>query len=164
MTATRKIAALVAACASLAGAPNLAHASETPGVKVGVLQCSAAGGWGYILGSSRSVDCTFQPTEARTEHYRGSLTKIGMDVGYKGRGQMVWTVIAPTADMAPGALAGGYAGATAGATVGVGLAAHAMIGGSDKQFSLQPLSVEGNTGLNASAGLGALSLTYVSGA
>lgn len=125
-----------------------------------MLQCEAAGGWGLILGSSRAVDCTFQPTADRTEHYTGSLTKIGMDIGYKGRGEMVWTVIAPTASMAPGALTGSYGGVTAGATAGIGVAAHAMTVGSDRQVALQPLSVEANSGLNASAGVAGLNLTY----
>ncbi len=157
------IAALLAACAGAAtAAPSFAAGTQdASGVKVGVLQCTAAGGWGLILGSSRAVDCTFSPTEATTEHYRGSLTKIGMDIGYKGRGEMVWTVVAPTATMAPGALAGAYGGVAAGAPAGVGVAAHAMTGGSQRQLALQPLSVEGNTGLNASAGVAGLNLTYV---
>lgn len=159
----RTAAALIAAvtgtaCALPAFAADTAH--DTAGVKVGVLQCQAAGGWGLILGSSRAVDCTFQPTADRTEHYTGSLTKIGMDLGYKGPGQMVWTVIAPTASMAPGALAGNYGGVTAGASAGIGVAAHAMTGGSDRQVALQPLSVEGNVGLNASAGIAGLNLAY----
>ncbi len=127
-----KIAALLATVAGVAAAsPSFAaDTRDASGVKVGVLQCTADGGWGLILGSSRAVDCTFSPTEATTEHYKGSLTKIGMDIGYKGRGEMVWTVVAPTASMAPGALAGSYGGVTAGATAGVGIAAHAMTGGS----------------------------------
>jgi hypothetical protein len=158
-----KIAALLATVAGVAAAsPSFAaDTQDTSGVKVGVLECTAAGGWGLILGSSRAVDCTFQPTADRTERYTGTLNKIGMDIGYKGRGEMVWTVIAPTASMAPGALAGNYGGLTAGATAGVGVAAHAMTGGSDKHVALQPLSVEGNTGLNASAGIAGLNLTYV---
>jgi outer membrane protein OmpA-like peptidoglycan-associated protein len=55
-------------------------------------------------------------------------------------------------------LDGDYVGATAGATVGVGIGANALIGGGNKSIALQPLSFEGNTGLNVAAGVGALSL------
>lgn len=156
-------AALIASATALVcAAPSYAaDKADTSGVKVGVLECSTAGGWGLILGSSRAVECTFQPTADRTERYRGSLNTVGMDIGYRGPGEMVWTVVAPTGSMAPGALAGGYGGIAANATAGIGVGARAMIGGSDHHVALQPLSVEGSTGLDASAGLSGLNLTYV---
>ena len=67
--------------------------------------------------------------------------------------------MAPTAVLAPGSLAGGYAGGTASATVGVGIGANALIGGSGNTIALQPLSLEGSTGLNVAAGIGAMTLT-----
>jgi uncharacterized protein DUF992 len=71
---------------------------------------------------------------------------------------LVWAVFAPSSDVRAGALQGDYAGATASATVGVGLGANVLIGGLDKSIALQPLSVEGNRGLNVAAGIGAISL------
>jgi hypothetical protein len=71
---------------------------------------------------------------------------------------MIWTVVAPTAQLSPGSLAGSYAGGTASATVGVGVGANALIGGSNNTIALQPLSIEGSTGLNVAAGIGALTL------
>jgi hypothetical protein len=160
---TMIVAAAVLSLVTGAAAVAPAFAQEEGGVKIGVLECQTHGGWGYILGASRKVDCTYQPTADRVERYTGSMTKIGLDLGYKGPGGMAWAVFAPTTSMAPGALAGRYAGATASAAAGVGVGAHAMIGGSEKQVALQPLSFEGETGLNVAAGLGALQLTYVSG-
>ncbi len=61
----------------------------------------------------------------------------------------------------PGVLAGSYVGATGSATVGVGAGANVLIGGSNRTISLQPVSIEGNTGLNIAAGIGAISLRYV---
>jgi hypothetical protein len=154
--------ALAAAAASSPAAAQQTH-DEGAGVKVGQLICNAAGGWGYILGSSREVNCTYQPTEKRTERYVGSITKVGVDIGYKGAGVLLWTVVAPTTNVAPGALAGDYAGLTAGASAIVGASANGLIGGSNKQIALQPLSIEGNTGINVAAGIGALHLKYVHG-
>ena len=71
----------------------------------------------------------------------------------------MWTVVAPTAALAPGALAGNYVGGTASATVGVGVGANALVGGSSNSIALQPLSVEANRGLNVAAGVAAMTLT-----
>ena len=60
-----------------------------------------------------------------------------------------------------GALSGSYGGATASATVGVGAGANVLLGGSNSQISLQPVSVEGSVGLNVAAGIGAVDLQYV---
>jgi hypothetical protein len=70
-------------------------------------------------------------------------------------------VFAPTSDQAGHSLAGTYAGGTASATVGVGAGVHALIGGFKNSFSLQPVSIEGNTGLNVAAGIAHLSLRAV---
>ena len=60
--------------------------------------------------------------------------------------------------IAPGAIGGEYAGPTAQGTVGVGLGANVLLGGSSNQITLQPVSVEGSVGLNAAAGVAAMSL------
>jgi Protein of unknown function (DUF992) len=71
---------------------------------------------------------------------------------------LVWGVVAPSSDVRSGALEGDYAGASASATVGVGVGANVLVGGLDKSIALQPLSVEGNKGLNVAAGIGSISL------
>jgi hypothetical protein len=45
------------------------------------------------------------------------------------------------------------------ATAGVGVGANVLIGGFQRSITLQPLSVEGNKGLNVAAGIGAISLS-----
>ena len=40
------------------------------------------------------------------------------------------------------------------------IGANVLIGGSNSTISLQPVSVEGNTGLNVAAGIGSISLRY----
>ena len=141
----------------LAAAPA---ARADNGVKAGVLTCWVDSGWGFVFGSSRSMKCNFSPEPGRAEHYTGSIQKYGVDIGYTQGGVMVWGVFAPTSNLAPGALSGTYVGVTASATVGVGAGAHALVGGSDKTVSLQPVSIEGNSGLNVAAGVAELSLQY----
>ena len=70
---------------------------------------------------------------------------------------IVWAVFAGT-NRYVGMLSGTYAGAQAEATVGAGVGANALIGGSNHSVALQPLSVQGQTGLNVAAGVASLSL------
>jgi len=154
------VAAALAATASLAGAT--AQAQPQNGVKVGALTCNVSSGWGVIFGSTRDLKCNYQPVKGSSEHYSGHISKYGVDIGYTKGGVIVWAVLAPTSDLAPGSLSGRYSGATASATVGVGAGVHALIGGFGKSISLQPASIEGNTGLNVAAGVADLKLTHIS--
>lgn len=139
-------------------------ASNTPpapaGIKVGSLTCNVEGGFGFIFGSEKSMKCTYAPNAGGGEHYTGTFSKYGVDIGYANSAVLVWGVVAPTSDVRPGSLEGDYAGATAGATIGIGLGANVLIGGLDKSIALQPLSVQGNTGLNVAAGVGVISLKF----
>jgi len=157
----KRIRLMMGAAVLAAGALALAGAADAAphGVKVGTLTCNVASGWGFVFGSSKDLHCTFRPNSHTSEHYTGTISKFGVDIGYTEGGVLVWGVFAPASDVRAGALAGDYAGATASATVGVGLGANVLIGGLDKSIALQPLSVEGNKGLNVAAGVGAISLS-----
>ena len=127
-------------------------------VRVGVMTCDMDSGFGYVLGSSRDLHCTFVPTTGAPEHYAGTISKFGIDIGYVRSAAIVWTVVAPTVALPPGSLTGSYGGATASATVGVG--ANVLVGGSSDTISLQPVSVEGGVGLNVAGGFALLSLNF----
>jgi hypothetical protein len=145
--------------AAIASAAIATSASADPaGVNAGVLSCNVSGGWGFVFGSSKDMNCTFSPAGGGdTQRYTGTINKYGVDVGYTRGGVMVWAVFAP-GTLAPGALAGNFGGVTAGAAVGVGANAHALVGGSNNSVSLQPLSIEGQTGLNVAAGVAGVTL------
>lgn len=136
--------------------------ADTGGVKVGTLVCHVGEGWGYVLGSSKDIACDYRPNRGETDHYVGTLSKFGVDIGYTRGATLVWAVIAPTSDVGAGALQGDYAGATASATIGGGIGANVLLGGFDKSIALQPVSIEGNTGyIDVSAGVGDMSLEAV---
>jgi hypothetical protein len=147
-------AALVGVAALVMTLPANAQQSR---VQVGQLSCSVSSGVGMIVGSQRNVSCNFQPDNGPPEAYTGTLTKVGLDVGFTTGSAIIWTVFAGT-NRYVGMLAGTYAGAQAEATAGVGVGANALIGGSNRSVALQPLSVQGQTGLNVAAGIGSLEL------
>ena len=152
---------MIGAAIAVAGLATAGVANAAPaGIKVGTLTCDVAAGAGFVFGSTKDLRCTYEPTKANVEHYSGTISKWGVDIGYTGKGKLVWAVFAPTSDVRPGVIEGEYAGASAKATVGVGVGANALIGGLDKSIALQPVSVSGSTGLNVAAGIGSISLKH----
>ena len=71
---------------------------------------------------------------------------------------MFWAVFAPTSRVYRSTLVGNYVGASGNAALGVGLGANVLIGGSHRTISLQPLSVEGQFGVNLALGVSRLTL------
>lgn len=147
------IAALATAALAFAAPANAA------GVKVGVLTCHERSGWGFIFGSSKDIRCIYH-TGGYAERYTGTVNKFGVDIGYTSGAVIIWDVFAPNAGPERGALAGDYVGAQASAAVGAGVGANALVGGFDRSITLQPVSIEGETGLNVAAGIGAVTLHY----
>jgi hypothetical protein len=160
---SRKLAAATVVVGLTAGTLGLATPVQAQGVQVGLLTCNVASGFGFIFGSSRAVNCTFSPGGGPPQHYAGAINKFGVDIGYLQGGVIVWTVVAPTANVVPGSLAGTFAGATGSATIGVGLGANVLVGGSSNSIALQPVSIEGTTGLNVAAGIAEMTLTFQPG-
>lgn len=123
-------------------------------VQAGVLECQGAEYVGAIVGSSTELECIFRSESgAPPEPYIAHVSRIGLDIGVTTQTGLAWAVNAPSYRLGYGALAGHYSGVGANATVGVGIGANLLVGGSSNAFSLQPLSVQGQTGLSAVAGI-----------
>jgi Protein of unknown function (DUF992) len=149
---------LAGAAALAATAMMFGTTAQADGVKVGTLTCYQASGWGFIFGSSKSLHCNYSNGNSAVEHYTGRISKFGVDIGYTGSAVIVWEVFAPHSGVAHGSLQGDYVGGQASAAVGAGVGANALVGGLDRSFTLQPLSLQGETGLNVAGGIGAMSL------
>ena len=123
------------------------------GVKIGYLTCEIGHGGGYVLGSAKELDCFFHSSfdGDPVDSYRGSVKKLGIDLGYTAKGKLVWAVFAPTAGYHRGSLGGVYYGASAEATLGAGVGANVLLGGTKGSIQLQPVSVSGQLGLNIAA-------------
>ena len=135
-------------------------ASANSGVNIGALSCHVSGGVGFIFGSSKNMSCIYKKPNGDTERYRGEINKYGIDIGFTTESRMIWAVFAP-GNVAPGALAGHYGGVTGEAEIGLGLGANVLLGGSNKQVALQPVSLTGGVGLNVAAGIASVTLEAV---
>lgn len=148
---TVAVAAIVACCATQAIAQTK--------VAIGTLTCRGGEGVGLIIGSRKTYECSFAPNAtAQRDYYRATVTKIGVDIGITGRTTMVWTVLAATNDYRQGMLLGNYAGAAADAAIGIGGGAKVLVGGSRESIVLQPISVQGQTGVNLAVGVAGMTL------
>jgi len=146
--------------AALALAVTCAEPAAAQRVRAGVLTCDISAGMSFIIGSQKSVACTFAPEPPGPQQvYNGSITKFGLDIGATGGGVMVWAVFTDSiAPPGPGFLAGDYFGATGQVTVAAGLGANVLIGGSSNTIALQPVSVATSVGLNLALGVAELHL------
>ena len=145
----------VAFAAALAASSSQALARDT--VEVGFLDCRGQS-MAFVVGSITRLECLFRPNVGRPQPYYGTIRRAGLDIGWNQSTVVHWAVYAPTNRLGSAALAGGYAGGSANVTFGVGVGANALFGGSNTTISLQPVSVQGQTGLGAAAGVSALEL------
>jgi hypothetical protein len=149
------IAAALAATVLATAAPALADDR----VEVGRLSCDVDAGVGYIIGSEKDVSCSFIRKGHKTEHYDGTIRKLGLDIGVTERTRLEWVVFSLKGrDVSRGSLAGTYVGGSGEASLGVGGGANWLIGGSRKGIALQPWSVQGTVGVNLTWAFAGLTL------
>ncbi|HEY0219192.1 MAG TPA: DUF992 domain-containing protein [Afipia sp.] len=153
----RRLFAMLSAVTLFASFVVVAHAQQAR-VQAGTLECRGGASVGFIVGSVTNFGCVFRSPGRPDDLYVGTIDKIGLDLGVTETTSLAWGVFAPTAQLGPGDLSGNYGGVDASATVGLGLGSNVMLGGSANSFALQPLSVQGQTGLSVAAGIQSLQL------
>jgi hypothetical protein len=123
--------------------------SLSQGRQVGMLNCNVGPEVGFIVGGRAKLSCRYSPSSPSvpTENYTGEITTVGLDIGATGGGKLSWAVFMPTNGPPHGALTGDYAGVSGQAAVGVGVGGNILVGGSNRSVTLQPFSVEGDTGI-----------------
>lgn len=146
----------IAAALAAVGLMASVSTAEAAALKTGVLSCHVNGGWGLIVGSSHKASCVFTASNGKKTKYSANITKIGVDIGYTDNKNISWVVFNLKGDGAD--LAGTYIGVNAEATVVAGMGANALVGGFNKNFALQPVSVQGQTGLGAALAVQSLTL------
>ncbi|MES1148652.1 MAG: DUF992 domain-containing protein [Bradyrhizobium guangdongense] len=147
-----------AAVTLLAGSIAGAQAQQVQRVQVGVLECRGGASIGFVVGSVTNLGCVLRADGRPEDRYIATIRKVGLDLGITQESALAWGVFAPTAQLGPGDLSGNYVGAQGSATLGVGVGGNVLVGGSNNSIALQPLSVQGQVGLNVAAGLESLEL------
>src|SRR5258707_7353578 len=122
-------------------------------VQVGVLQCRGGASIGFIVGSVTNLGCVLRIKGIPEDYYTAVIQKVGIDLGFTENTALAWTVFSPVAQPGRGDIAGNYVGVDASAAAIVGVGGNVLLGGSNHSVALQPLSVEGETGISVAAGL-----------
>lgn len=144
---------------SVALAAFLRPAQAQSYVQVGILECSGGPSVGLVVGSENTFGCVLKdPGGASIDYYVAVSRRIGLDIGISNDTLLVWAVYAPVRQIGRGDLVGNYAGASGNVAVGIGAGANVLVGGSNNSFALQPLSVQGQVGLNLAVGVTSLEL------
>jgi hypothetical protein len=154
-----RLSTLSIAAAALVASLASAHAMAP--VQAGILQCQGGQNVGFVVGSVTSLNCVFQSEGRRPEAYVATVRRIGVDLGFTQQTQFSWAVNAPNGQVGRGGLAGNYGGVGANASVGVGFGGNFLVGGPQNAYALQPISVQGQTGLNVAAGVAGIELEPV---
>lgn len=149
---------ILSGVALLVLATGFAHAQQANRVQVGVLECRGGASVGFIVGSVTNLGCLFRANGQPEQPYVATIRKVGIDLGITEQSSLAWAVFAPVERIGPGDLSGNYVGAQGSANVGVGVGANVLIGGSANSIALQPLSVQGSTGISVAIGLAGLEL------
>jgi len=124
-----------------------------------MLSCQSPDSASYVLVSTREFDCSFTPTAGGPVlHYQALIHRFGAQIGISSNVTLAWAVFAPTSHVGSGALAGEYGGVSGEAALGIGVGANGLVGGLNNSFALQPVSVEGQMGLNVGATVTGLEL------
>ena len=154
----RRSLLLAAMAASFALAPSLNAQAPMTRVQVGVLECRGGTSIGFIVGSVTNLGCVLRVEGVPEDRYIATIRKVGLDLGITEETALAWGVYSPVARLGPGDLAGNYAGAQGSASLGVGAGGNVLVGGSNNSIALQPLSLQGQVGINIAAGLESLEL------
>ena len=139
-------------------AGSVANAQPIQRVQVGILECRGGASVGFIVGSVTNLGCVLRVDGMPEDRYVATIRKVGVDLGITQESALTWAVFAPSAQLGPGDLSGTYAGAQGSATLGVGVGGNVLVGGSNNSIALQPLSVQGQVGLNLALGVEGLEL------
>jgi hypothetical protein len=151
-------AVAVLAAATLAISAVSSAQAQPRQIQVGQLTCSLSASVGLIVASQRNVNCIFRGAPGEPEDaYTGTMTRVGLDIGFTTGGVISWTVFADTNRYAS-MLAGTYGGPTAEVSIAAGLGANVLVGGSRRTVALQPVSIQGQVGLDLGAGISQLDL------
>ena len=154
----RRTLILAAAAVTMLAASGTNAQAPIQRVQVGVLECRGGASVGFVVGSVTNLGCVPRAEGVPEDRYIATIRKLGLDLGITQESALAWGVFAPAARLGPGALSGNYAGAQGSAALGVGGGGNVLVGGSDNSIALQPLSVQGQTGVSVAAGLESLEL------
>ena len=147
------------ACMQQSTSQELNTTNANSRIYIGSLNCNVAAGTGYVLASSKGMDCVFIGKDGvSTAQYTGTITKIGVDVGYTKAVHTIWRVYSLGSDRAANSLAGSYVGEQGTVAAGGQAGGNWLYGGPNAEIGMIASGIVQDAGYNLALGIGSISL------
>lgn len=142
-----KILVRSAIAATLVACGLIAPALAVSPIKLGELNCKVDSTDKSLFKTHLVMSCDYVDVNGNNAgEYQAEMDRTGLKLGSTNVTTMTW-VVTTVGDPSDPKIAGTYIGANAAASVGAGAGANYLTGGFSGKISIQPLSVEGKSGL-----------------
>ena len=159
--AAAALALTVGACMQQSTPQQLNTTNANSRIYIGSLTCNIEGGTGYILGSSKSMDCVFLSKDGvQSAQYTGTIDKIGIDIGYTKAIHTIWRVYSLGSERAASTLSGTYVGEQTTAAAGGQAGGNWLYGGANAEVGMLASGVVQDAGYNLATGIAAMTIRY----
>jgi hypothetical protein len=154
------LAATVGACNMNQSSPQQLNTTNTNSrIYIGSLSCNVGGSTGYVLASSKSLDCVFLNKDGtQSAQYTGTIDKVGVDIGYTKAVHTIWRVYSLGSDRGPTNLGGTYVGEQGTAAAGNQAGGNWIYGGPNAEVGMLASGIVQDAGYNLAAGIAAMTI------
>jgi hypothetical protein len=154
------LAASVAGCTMSQSSPQQLNTTNANSrIYIGSLSCNVGGSTGYILASSKSLDCVFLNKEGtESAQYTGTIDKVGIDIGYTKAVHTIWRVYSLGSTRGPNNLGGTYVGEQGTAAAGSQAGGNWIYGGPNAEVGMLASGIVKDAGYNLAAGVAAMTI------
>ena len=140
-------------------ASQLNQQNSASRIYIGALTCNVSGSTGYVLGSTKTLDCVFLDRNGASASYAGTIDKVGIDLGYTKAVHTIWRVYSLGSEKGATALAGRYVGEDSTVAAGQQAGGNWLYGGQNKEIAMIAAGVVQDAGYNFATGIAEMSLT-----
>lgn len=128
-------------------------------IYIGSLTCNIAAGTGYILASSKKMDCVFLGKDGvSTAQYEGTINKVGIDIGYTKAMHTIWRVYSLGSDRKANQIAGTYVGEQGTAAAGAQAGGNWIYGGPNAEIGMIASGIVQDAGYNLAMGIAEMTI------
>jgi hypothetical protein len=153
------LALSVGACLEQQSPQQLNTTNANSRIYIGSLTCNVGGSTGYVLASSKSLDCVFLAKDGvQSAQYTGSINKVGIDIGYTRAVHTIWRVYSLGSDRGPSDLSGTYVGEQGTAAAGSQASGNWIYGGPNAEIGMIASGVIKDAGYNLAGGIAEMSI------
>ena len=153
------LALTAGACMQQSSPQQLNTTNANSRIYIGALSCNVAGSTGYVLGSSKTMECVFLGKDGQSAEYCGTINKVGIDIGYTKAVHTIWRVYSLGSDRGVTQIGGTYVGEQGTVAAGGSQAGgNWLYGGPNAEIGMVASGIVKDAGYNLATGIAEMSL------